>query len=195
MASVYNYTFDNLSRIGEDTCYLSERNKQNIEYANYNVTNYFTKNCGLAGPLELSTRQPNIFIKDGFGPGGPGGCNIDKDSELRIGTIQTNPKCRISLQTRPFATVPYLGRGPARPVEESRLQQSDRVSNKKSYSTTTEISHMDYRHYPLIPSLRATVTNPKNLIEEVAVDGWVRGGLPTRDLIRDQDYARRHIPQ
>lgn len=192
MANVYNYTFDNLTRLGDDTCYLSERNKQNINYANYNMTNYFNQNCGLQKPLDISTRQPNIFIKDGFGPGGPGGCNIDRDSELRIGTIQTNPKCRISLQTRPFVTVPYLGRGPVRPVEESRLQQGEQVRNKKSCSTVSELSHMDYRHYPLVPSLRATVQNPSNIVEESAVDGWVRGGLPTRDLIRDQDYMRRH---
>ena len=192
MANVYNYTFDNLTRLGDDTCYLSERNKQNISYANYNLTNYFNQNCGLQKPLDFSTRQPNIFIKDGFGPGGPGGCNIDRDSDLRIGTIQTNPKCRISLQTRPFVTVPYLGRGPARPIEESRLQQGEQVRNKKSCSTVSELSHMDYRHYPLVPSLRATVQNPNNIVEESAVEGWVRGGLPTRDLIRDQDYMRRH---
>ena len=47
---------------------------------------------------------------------------------------------------------------------------------------------------PLIPSLQETIQNPHNLVENVAARGWIRGGLPTRDLIRDQDYFQRHAP-
>ena len=43
MASVYNYTFENSTRLGDDVCYLSERNKQNTAYGSYGVTNYFTQ--------------------------------------------------------------------------------------------------------------------------------------------------------
>ena len=53
------------------------------------------------------------------------------------------------------------------------------------------MSHIDYRHTPMIPSLRASVTNPANLVEGVASKGWIRGGLPTRELIRDQDYLNQ----
>lgn len=194
MASAYNYTFDNLSRLGDDVCYQTEKNRQNTDFGNYNLTNYFTQHCGLKKPLELATSQPNVFIRDGYGPGGAGGCNIDSDSNLRIGTIQTNPKSKISLYTRPFLTVPYLGRGPARPLEEARLQQGDHIRNKRSCSTVTETSYIDYRQYPLIPSIKGSVTNPDNLIEGVAAKGWIRGGLPSRDLIRDQDYAQKHVP-
>ena len=44
----------------------------------------------------------------------------------------------------------------------------------------------------MIPSLKATVQNPANLVEGVAADGWIRGGLPSRELTRDQDYATNH---
>ena len=190
MASVYNYTFDSLTRLGDDQCYVSERSKQNTSYSSYNVTNYFEANCGLQKPLEFATSMPNVFVNGGFGNSGAGGCNINADSNLRIGSIQTNPKCRISLLTRPFATVPYLGRGPSNPVVEARVQQGDHIHNKKSCNTTTEMSHIEYRNYPLIPSLKATVTNPHNLVEGVAADGWIQGGLPTRELIRDGDYMQ-----
>ena len=30
--------------------------------------------------------------------------------------------------------------------------------------------------------IASTVTNPANLVEGVAQDGWVRGGAPTRDM-------------
>jgi hypothetical protein len=51
---------------------------------------------------------------------------------------------------------------------------------------------MPYTNYPLLPSIQATVTNPANLVEGVAADGWIRGGLPSRDLTRDQDYFKQH---
>ena len=193
MASIYNYTFDSSSRLGDDLTYVNERTKQNNHYGSYNLTNYFGENCANGRPMQIATSQPNIFIKDGFGPAGPGGCNINKDSNLRIGSIQTNPKSRISLLTRPYTTVPYLGKGASRPVEESRLQQGEFVTNRKSVNTTSEVSYVDYKNYPLIPSLQTSITNPNNLIEGVASKGWIRGGLPSRDLVKDQDYIQKKI--
>lgn len=188
MASVYNYKFDNLTRLGDDTCYNTERQKQNTQFGSYNVSNYFAGKCGLEQPMQFATSQPNIFVNGGFGNSGAGGCNINFDSKLKIGSEQNRPKCRISLQTRPFTTVPYLGRGQSNPIEESRIQQGDFTTNKKSCTTTTEKSHIPYRHTPMISSLKASVVNPANLVEGVASEGWIRGGLPSREMIRDQDY-------
>ena len=44
----------------------------------------------------------------------------------------------------------------------------------------------------MIPTLQATIQNPANLVEGVAAEGWIRGGLPSRELTRDQDYLERH---
>ena len=44
----------------------------------------------------------------------------------------------------------------------------------------------------LVPSLKATIQNPANLCEGVAADGWIRGGLPSRELSRDKDYFNRN---
>ena len=187
MASVYNYTFDSLTRLGDDVCYNTERTKQNSSYGSYNVTNFFADDCALQKSLNFATQQPNVFLNGGFGNTGAGGCNVDNDSNMRIGSVQTNPKARISLYTRPFTTVPYLGRGPARPIEEARIQQGDYVRNKKSCSTVTE-TEFENQYTPMIPSLKATVSNPSNLVEGVASQGWIRGGLPSRELIRDNQY-------
>jgi len=54
------------------------------------------------------------------------------------------------------------------------------------------MSYMPYSNYPLIPSIESTVSNPANLVEGIAADGWIRGGLPSRNLTRDQDYAKFH---
>jgi len=184
MASLYNYTFDSLSRLGDDVCYNTERQKQNNEYGSYNVTNFFAQNCGMEKTLDFATSQPNVFVQGGYGNSGAGGCNINSDSMLKIGSEQNKSRCRISLYSRPFTTVPYLGRGRRDPVQESRIQQGDHTNNKKSCSSISEISHIDYRHTPMIPGLKATITNPVHSIEGVAAEGWIRGGLPTRELIR-----------
>lgn len=191
MASVHNYTFYNLSRIGDDQCGISGREMQNNEFGTYTTTNYFANWCGMKKPIDFATSQPDVNYKGGYGVCGAGGCNINSDSKLKIGTIQTHPKCRISLYQRPFATVPFLGRGPPRPVVESRLQQGAYISDTKSCKTVTEKSFLDNIQVPLVPTLQNTIQNPANLVEGVAADGWIRGGLPSRELTRDRDYLNR----
>lgn len=193
MATVRDYKFDNTTRIGDDSCSLSQENIQNTHASTYMLNNFFVQDCGMARPISFATKQPNVFY-NGSHQVGLGGCNVDVNSELMIGTINTNPKCRISLYQRPFATVPYLGRGKSNPVLESQIQQGDMVTNKKSVNTTTEQTFINYTNYPLIPSIKATITNPANLVEGVAADGWIRGGLPSRELVRDQDYLSHHTP-
>jgi len=190
MADAYSYTFDAISRIEDDPCHITQRNLQNVQYGTYLTTNYFAKDCGMKQPIAFATSQPNVFYSGGNGVGA-GGCNVDQDTLLRYGSIQTNPKSRVNNFHRPFATVPFLGRGPSRPVMESQLQQGDSVQNKKSCDTTTEMSHIQYRHTPMISNLRDNIQNPNNLVEGAASEGWVRGGLPSRELIRDQDYFER----
>ena len=191
MTSVHSYTFDNMSRMGDDECNLSQRNVQNAEFGSYPLQNYFIQYCGMKKPIEFATSQPNVFFNGGFGNScGAGGCNINSDSNLKIGSIQTHPKCRISLYQRPFVTVPYLGRGPHHPLLESKLQQGTYMTNTKSCNATSEISFF-HQYEDLVPSLKATIQNPSNLVESSAAKGWIRGGLPTRDLVRDQSYFQR----
>ena len=192
MTTTYNYIFNNLSRIGDDNCGVTARDTQNSNIGSYNTTNYFLSQCGMKKPIDFATKQPGIFYSGGPGNSnsGAGGCNIGSDSSLKIGSVQTHPKCRISLYERPFATVPYLGRGPSRPVIESRLQQGGYSGNKKSCKTVTEKS-FNFDQTPLLPSIAASIQNPHNLVEGVAAEGWIRGGLPSRDLTRDTDYIKR----
>ena len=44
----------------------------------------------------------------------------------------------------------------------------------------------------LVPSLKASIQNPANIIEDMAAEGWIRGGLPSREMSRDQDYFKRN---
>ena len=55
-----DFTFDQLSRIGEDSCGLSQKNVQNVSASNYLLTNFFSQDCGMKRPIEFATSQPNI---------------------------------------------------------------------------------------------------------------------------------------
>lgn len=192
MASVYSYTFDNLTRLGDDACEIGMRNLENEHFGKYVTTNYFANKCGMKSIIDFATKQPSVFY-NGTADGGVGGCKINVSNKLRNEQIQTNGMGgKISLFERPFRTVPYLGRGVyGGGLLESKLQQGMYIQNKKSCNTVTEDSFNDYRFVPMVPSLQNTVQNPSNLVEGVASEGWVRGGVATRDLIRDQDYFKR----
>lgn len=184
MAQSYGYTFDNMSRIGNDSCCIDQRSIENVESCNYTLQNYFASDCSMKKPIHLATMQPGINYKGGFNVGA-GGCNIDSNSDLTIGTIQTHPKCRIDLFQRPFSTVPYLGRGSVDPVLEAEMQQGEMGTNKKSVSRLSEYSYISYSNTPLMGDVRDRVTNPAYCVEGVASDGWIRGGVPSRELTRD----------
>lgn len=191
MANYSGYTFDNMSRIGLDECSLSQDMIQNVSACNYMTQNFFASDCSMKKPIDLATTQPGIMYNGGYNVGA-GGCNINDSSKLQIGTIQTNPRCRIDLFHRPFATVPYLGRGSVNPVIESQILQGEQNNNKRSVNNLSEKSYIKYQQTPLLPAVREKIDNPANKLENVAYDGWVRGGVPSRELTRDNDFVNKH---
>ena len=191
MANTSSYTFQNMSRIGLDDCYKSQTDIQNIAMCNHMTQNFFASDCSMKNPISLATTQPGIMYNGGYNSGA-GGCNIDYSSKLLIGTIQTNPRCRIDLFHRPFATVPFLGRGSANPVMESQILQGEQNINKRSVNNLSEKSYIKYHHSPLLPAVQERINNSANTIENDASKGWVRGGVPSRELTRDNDYFNKH---
>jgi len=186
MANVSNYTFDNMSRIGNDSCYVDQFTIQNISACNYSLQNYFANDCTMKKPIALATSQPCVFY-NGPSSVGVGGCMVDNSSKLLIGSLQTHPKSKIDLFHRPFATVPYLGRGSVCPVLEAQMQQGELLTNKRSINKLSEKSYIKYSNTPLLQTVKERVTNPNYCVEGVASDGWIRGGIPSRDLARDRE--------
>ena len=185
------YTFDNMSRIGLDDCNVSQTDIQNVATCNYTTQNYFASDCSMKNPMALATSQPGIMYNGGYNSGA-GGCNIDESSKLQIGTIQTHPRSHIDLFQRPFATVPYLGRGSVNPVMESQIQQGEQLVNKRSVNNLSEKSYIKYHQTPLLPAVQQKINNSANQIESDASTGWIRGGVPSRELTRDGDYFNKH---
>jgi len=185
MASVHDYNFNQSTRLGDDKTDLSQRTLQNSEYATY-MLDTFRPSCPMSNVVDFATSQPNVNFTGSFHTS-VGGSNIQENSQLLISSL-SRPKCRISLAERPYGTVPYLGRGKCDPVLESQIQQGDFANNKKSVNPSSEVSYLQYSQTPMLPTIKSTICNPANLIEGNAAEGWIRGGLPSRELARDKEY-------
>ena len=182
MSNVSNYTFESMSRIGSDECSTSQSELQNIGHANYMLQNYFASDCTMKAPVTLATSQPGVFYSGGHSTGA-GGCNIDDSSNLQIGSIQTHPKSKLDLFHRPFATVPFLGRGSVNPVMEAQIMQGELLVNKRSVNNLSEKSYIKYHQTPLLASVKERIDN--SAATKDSANGWIRGGMPSRELTRD----------
>ena len=191
MSLTSNYLFNNMSRIGNDDSDISNRNIQNTNACTHMLDNYNFLNP-MNKTINLATNQPNVFFQ-GSPAGGIHSDNVDENTILKFAPISKS-KERNTAQERLFLTVPYLGRGPSNPVLESQIQQGEYLMNRKSLDPNSEVSHSVFSFTPLIPSLESSLTNPANLVEGVAAEGWIRGGLPSRELTRDEDYKVKHTP-
>jgi hypothetical protein len=77
-----------------------------------------------------------------------------------------------------------MGTGRGNSDVESMLLHSEQVRQGKECGTITE-KGFDGVFEPLIKTVRENVQAPKHLVEEVAANGWIRGGIPSRAYVRD----------
>lgn len=182
--SIYPYTFDSMSRIGNDNTAIDQRTIQNTNNANHQLENFYPA-CPMNSAIDFALNQPNVFYKGGH-EGGVKGCEIETNNELKYTHI-SRPACKLSLTKRPFLTVPYLGRGLGDSDTEFQLRTGENGLNKKSINNTMEQNFSEHHNYPLINPIQESINNPNYLIEEQAMYGWKRGGQSAREMARSQD--------
>lgn len=161
-----SYMFNNMGRIGNDSTDQSQRSIYNTRFMDYTLSEYFSDKT-TDSQVKFATQQPTMMVSGTNIPGSV----IDTNSQL-LQQEQERPLERLHLETRPFLTIPYLGRGSVDPAIESQLQIGERASDKKSVSTIMETSFDKYIYSPTEPGV--------NNVEEIALNGWVRGGANTR---------------
>ena len=181
--TTYPYTFDSISRIGNDNIAIDQRNIQNMNNANHQLENYYP-HCPMSKAIDFATKQPQVFYK-GSHEGGVKGCEIDTNNELKYTHI-TKPACKLTLTSRPFLTVPYLGRGTGDSDTEFMLRTGENSLNKKTVNLLMENDFTEHKNYPLIEPLENAVNNSAYKIEEDAMTGWNRCGISARNYARDE---------
>lgn len=173
------FQVNQFTRVHDDQCGIDAFYRQSVGPGFYHLTNLVQAPSDV---LPKAHDNPTIIAKEGYGivPS-----NIDKESILRNHAVLTGPqRCPIRAQTRPFLTVPYMGRGRGEAVLEAKLQQSEFVRSGKDCGTVTDKPFAG-QFTPLLPHVERNIQNPAHIVPEVAASGWVRGGIPSRQYIRD----------
>jgi hypothetical protein len=180
----------NLTSLHDDSCELTFREKQSGGPGIYSLNQYRDCECGVPKVVETASSNPEVQFRDGYGVSE---CFIDEDSELRVGQTRKNPKCPNQLFTRPYATVPYMGRGSGNSFLESQLRPGEATAEKKQCNTLAGITipNVDPNAMPMIDHIRNSIQDPKHIIPEEALTGWVRGGAPSRQIVRDIEYMEK----
>ena len=182
--SIYPYAFDSMSRIGNDSVSVDQRSIQNMHHTNYLLENFYPQ-CPMNNAQNFALEQPNVFY-NGSHEGGINGCVIEDNNELKFTHI-TKPACKLSLTTRQYLTVPYLGKGNADPDNEFNIKVGEHALNKKTVNNTMEENFSEHKNYPLIDDLKQSINNTSYLIESDAMNGWVRGGMSAREYARNNN--------
>ena len=179
--TTYPYVFDSISRIGNDTPAIDQRNIQNTANANYSLENYYPA-CPMTSAIDFATKQPQVFYK-GSHEGGVKGCVIEDSNELKYTHI-SRPACKLTLTERPYLTVPYLGRGIGDIDAEFMLRTGEVPVNKKTVNHLMENDFVNHKNFPLLESKKNEMQNSAHKIESDAMNGWVRGGLSAREYAK-----------
>ena len=183
MSQTVDFMFNNISRIGQDTYNHTQEATINNAYASYTLTNFSEKNENKA--LSLSTKYPTMNMQS-TSQLGPYGSHVEDSSDLLKSKL-TNANTRINLQERSYLTVPYLGKGSVDVGLENNLKFGDTFKEKKSSAQLNEKSYSDLEKFPLHKDLKNDTVDPKKHIEELAAKGWVRGGLPSREIYKNKN--------
>ena len=99
MATNYNFHFNNLARMGNDSSTNTQRNVFNQKYNNYMLNNLYNQTCNFNNDLITATSQPNIFVNGSYQVGP---INVDTYSDLLFGKPFEATKDRTLLQQRTF---------------------------------------------------------------------------------------------
>jgi hypothetical protein len=147
--------------------------------------------CGLKEARSIQVSQPGINFSGGYGWIAEKGCLVDNDSDLRQDKDKlTNLRDINQVVERLFLTTPDISKGYRDIDVESVLISSDFASDQKPCDSLAGVSLGNY-FTPMIQKLSEEVQDPIHIVPEDSKSDWVRGGLPTRQMVRNADYLRR----
>jgi hypothetical protein len=179
-----------MTGLKDDLCIIQMEEKTSTMPGNYFTTNMHSCDCEAPSVRNLSLQQPAVFYKDGVGDSylSMFGCNVDNDSNLRLARNTTHNGYIQELQPRPYLSVPYMGRGSGNVCRETTLRLGEPTFEQRPCNTLAGM-HID-RMDPLLPFIKAEVQNTQHIMTEAVDPNWIRGGQPSRSLIRNEEYLK-----
>lgn len=167
-----------------DRDYYQSDNKQSIGSGIYQLS----RSNGMNNPFDyenIASQNPTINYSNGFGR--PQELLNDESREGRVNVYKRDTN---QLFTRPFLTIPYIGKGEHKVDEESYLLSGENTKQHKQCNSLAGI-FIENQFTPLVPHLKENIQNVNNLISENAQADWIRGGIDTTQITKDIDYFSR----
>jgi len=162
--------------------------QQRLGPGRYELDNMHGCNCELPEARDLQLSQIGINFNAGSGSIGERGCLVNINTELRD-EVLTNKNYIHQLPQKYNAG--FFGKGKYDPNVESVIQGGNLTSFGDRACNVLSGVTIDNYFTPMIPRLAKEVQNPIHLIPEDNSEGWVRGGIPSRDVYKLMDYNQR----
>lgn len=169
-------------------CDKDTKNVDTIQSASsyeYVVSNNYHKNHTHPNNIEFATQCLDMNFSDGFG------VNPDViQDEKKAGKVQVFNLDKNQLFTRPFLTIPYMGKGKHYVDNESSLLSGETTTQKRQCNSLAGV-FLEGQFTPLLDNLKETIQNPQHIIPENSNINWIRGGIDTTQIAKDIDYFQR----
>ena len=174
-----------------DECAKETKDVQNDGIYGYEMYQYLPIDCDKSGKIARfpSFAYDHVNLSGRAGYGVAEGCVVDSYSALRNDPAQlTRDKCRIQLFTRIFQGGPNLRCGVVDPDKEMPILQGSgsRDLAGVQYPCSRTLMEQETNHpMPMLECIKPVQSS------EHIVEPWVRGGDPTRDFVRRQDFLNQ----
>tara|TARA_B100002051_G_C16725107_1_gene634829 strand:- start:446 stop:1129 length:684 start_codon:yes stop_codon:yes gene_type:complete len=185
------FTLDIKASLKSEKSVIDVETKQSVGPGSYVLDNMYGcggDNCGLKKAREVQLSQPNVNFKGGVGWIGEQGCLVNNDSKLREETL-TNKNYINQLPHQ--INMGFFGKGDHDVDAETVLQASSLTTIDRPCNALSGSSTLPYSLTPMLQKLEDEVQDTKHIIPEDSEQSWVRGGLPSRQIVRNMDYMRR----
>lgn len=188
-----NFGLEQKGSLKSDPAVINLEIQQSIGAGNYFLDNMYGCDCGLETARNIQLNQPNINFNGGKGWMGENGCMIDKDSDLRLGSSESEKLTNKNYihQLPNLLNQGFFGKGTFDVDTENSLYNADMITEQKPCNPLSGSTTLPYSITPMIAKLEEEVQDTQHIIPEDSYDAWVRGGLPTRQIVRNIDYMKR----
>ncbi len=169
-------SFRQSTRLSNDQCEENAYDRGNSEIAHYNLNRYRFEHDTSA------FNEPGTMLRVADRT-----FSVDPDNYRLADTSKASKL----LQTRPFATMPFMGAGQTSvilPDVHSRLIMGELSTTKMAYNPVSIRERDFFRPIPLIPSIAREIQNPIHIIPRY----WTRGGMSTRNQIKSADNSKNY---
>lgn len=193
MSKILN--INNLSSIDDDKCEVTSKTIQSMGPSQYIFYDYNNDKCGNVNARDIQTSEVGINFSGERGNiqtmTGKDGCLINKDTNLRREKLTNKKYINQLVSNRLSLTTPYISG--IYDVDNENKLVSLLTSTDKPCNSLVNSNHKVESHYftPMIDKLHSEVQDTDHIIQENVDDNWVRGGLSTRDIMRNVDYNKR----